>query len=294
MSNNTPPRNDLTIIVVNYNGRRWLEQLLPSLEAHFLNLTRLKVEVVVVDNASADDSLTLLKQWPWVTVMASPENGGFAKGNNVVLQSCTSPYVLLLNSDTTLPTGEANLDLLIAYMEEQPNVAVVTPRLVMSDGKLDPACHRGEPTPWASLTYFLGLERLFPRSRCFGRYHQGWKDLHRVHQVDACSGATMVVRTAAVTTVGCMDERYFMYGEDLDWCRRFRDAGYSVVYHPGATIIHHKYKSGLESAAADNRKTTKAWFYLSMQVYFDTYYPSKRFGLFRLLLKAYVALKSLK
>ena len=100
----------------------------------------------------------------------------------------------------------------------------------------------------------------------------------------------MMVRKAAIDQVGLLDEQFFMYGEDLDWCRRFREAGFSLIYHPGVTVVHHKYKSGLNGASADTRQTTKAWFYKAMLLYYDKHSRSKR-GLFRAMLGLYVKLK---
>jgi len=127
-------------------------------------------------------------------------------------------------------------------MDANPNVAVTTPKVLLASGKLDPASHRGEPTPWASLSYFSGLAKAFPKSKLFAQYHQTYQSLDQVHPIDACSGAAMMVRTAAMEKVGYLDERFFMYAEDLDWCKRFRDHGYQVIYIPEATVVHHKYK----------------------------------------------------
>lgn len=285
------PQYDLTIIVVNYNGKHWLERLMPELQALVLQPGAFRCEVVLVDNGSTDSSLSAPEQWPWVRVIASPTNLGFAAGNNLALQTCNSKYVFLLNSDTSL-SSEANLETLIEYMDQHPLVGVLTPNVMLSNDRLDPACHRGEPTPWASITYLIGLERLFPRSRCLGSYHQGWKDTRTVHAIDACSGAAMMVRTSAMQTVGLLDERFFMYAEDLDWCRRFREAGFQVVFHPGVTIIHHKYQSGIEGASSKTRVSTRTWFYETMLQYYDKYHPNGKRGLFRLALKAFIRLKT--
>jgi GT2 family glycosyltransferase len=116
------------------------------------------------------------------------------------------------------------------------------------------------------------LSRLFPRSRCLAAYHQGWKDLNEIHDIDACSGAALLVRTACLSKVGYLDERFFMYGEDLDWCRRFREAGYRVVYYPNMVLIHHKYQSGLAGHQQQLRSTTRYYFYDSMLAYYEKYY----------------------
>lgn len=287
MNDSSTPRFDLSVVVVNYNGRTWLEGLLPDLERYVLRQSRFRVEVVVVDNASTDDSLALLETHSWLRLIRSDVNGGFAYGNNLAIKTINSRYVCLLNSDTNLPD---TLDVLVEYLDSDPCVGVVTPRIITTDGSLDKACHRGEPTPWASLTYMVGLERLFPRSGWFGQYHQGWEDLSTIHPIGACTGAAMMVRMAAINQVGLLDERFFMYGEDLDWCRRFREAGFGLIYHPDVTVVHHKYKSGLSGASASTRETTKAWFYKAMLLYYDKYNGGRR-GLFSALLRLFVALK---
>lgn len=288
MHTHTLPTFDLSIVVVNYNGRVWLEGLLPDLERYALRQSRFRVEVVVVDNASTDDSLDLLEHQHWLRLIRSATNGGFAYGNNLALSTIQSRHVCLLNSDTNLPDS---LDELVSYLDNSPQVGVVTPRIVTGDGSLDPACHRGEPTPWASFTYLCGLEKCFPRSRWLGQYHQGWQDLSTIHPVDACTGAAMVVRSSAMEQVGLLDERFFMYGEDLDWCRRFREAGYQIVYHPGVTVVHHKYQSGMKGGNAHTQQVTRRWFYQSMLLYFDKHYKGKR-PVFRALLKLYIKLVS--
>jgi GT2 family glycosyltransferase len=140
---------------------------------------------------------------------------------------------------------------------------------VLESGALDPACHRGEPTLWASLAYFLKLERLFPRSKVFGQYHMGWLDMHVAHQIAACSGAAMLVRTAAIRQVGIFDEQFFMYAEDLDWCRRFREANWQVWYVPQASVTHIKYQSGLAKPNTTNISQTRHYFYQTMLQYFE-------------------------
>lgn len=281
---------DLTLIVVNYNGQYWLKRLMPEVQAYLLQPSSLRCEVIVVDNGSTDHSLEILKQWPWVHVIASPTNNGFACANNLALQTCHSRYAFLLNTDTSL-FGQAQLDTLVEYMDQHQQVAVITPKVDLSDGSLDSACHRGEPTPWASFTYMTGLERLFPQSRWFGSYHQGWKDTNTIHPIDACSGAAMLVRTSAIQTVGLMDERFFMYAEDLDWCRRFREAGFHIIFHPGVTIIHHKYQSGLEGTSNETRVSTRSWFYETMLLYYDKYHPDGQKTLFRWVLKTFIRIK---
>ena len=232
----------------------------------------------------------LKEEYPFVKVIETGENVGFAGGNNVALKNIEARYAMLLNSDLEFKEN-SNLDILIEYMDQHDEVGVITPRTHFVNGDLDPACHRGEPTIWASLTYFLKLEKLFPHSKIFAQYHQSYKDYDSIHTIDACSGATMMVRTSAMKKVGYLDERFFMYAEDLDWSRRFREAGYQVVYHPEVEIIHHKYKSGLKSSSKKIAKTTNRYFYNTMLQYYDKHYADQYPAFLRTWLKYYLAAK---
>ena len=230
------------------------------------------------------------QQFRWVEVLPLDQNLGYAAGNNVALKKVSSPYVMLLNSDVEC-TPESRLDELVAFLQTHSEAGIVTPRIEFTDGRVDLACHRGEPTPWTSLTYFLGLEKAFPRVKQLAGYHQLYKDLSVIHQVDACSGAAMVVRTSALQKVGFLDDRFFMYAEDLDWCRRFREAGYQVVYYPLVKIIHHKYKSGLSSTSAQTASKTQAHFYDTMLQYYDKHYATSYPGWVRKLIQTVVTIK---
>jgi len=142
------------------------------------------------------------------------------------------------------------------------------------------------------LTYFAKLEKLFPKIKLFAHYHQTYKDLNTIHQIDACSGAAMMVRNSAIKKVGLLDEMFFMYAEDLDWCKRFRDVGYQVIFYPKVKIIHHKYKSGIKSS---NRKTslmTRRYFYKTMLQYYDKYYQNKYPKFIRKILEYFILIKT--
>ena len=283
---------DLSIIILNYNGLFWLKKLLPTIDKFYLKKTKYRVEVIVVDNDSQDDSVQFLKKnFTWVKVIESGQNGGFAFGNNVALRQTQARYVMLLNSDTEFIADKSNLDILIDYLDKHKKVAVLGPRLTLSNGRLDPASHRGEPHPWAAFTYFVGLEKLFPRSKFLAHYHLGHLDLDTIHPVEAVSGAAMMVKHSAINKVGLLDENFFMYGEDLDWCRRFRDANYQVVFHPQVIIIHHKYKSGIKSVNKKTAKKTNSFFYNAMLTYYDKYYGPKYPHFLRRILRSYIFVK---
>lgn len=284
-------KTDLTLLILNYNSQFWLKKTLETLKKYYLDHTSYSVEVVVVDNNSSDDSLQMLKSsFRWVTIEALDENVGFAAGNNVWLKKATSTYTMLLNSDLEF-TPDSNLDVLIAYMDAHPHVGVISPRLELPDGQVDPACHRGEPTLWASFTYFAKLEAIFPQSKKFGQYHQLFKDLLSIHEIDAVSGAAMLVRQSALKKVGYLDEQFFMYAEDIDWCRRFREQGHKIIYNPEVRIIHHKYKSGIKSSSKQIASQTNRHFYDTMLQYYDKYYRDQNPRWLRSFIKYILAIK---
>lgn len=285
------PQIDLTLIILTYNSQFWLKKTLSTLKDFYLDKTKYTVKTIVVDNNSSDETMPMVRRsFRWVETIELPGNLGFAAGNNVALKKIESRYVMLLNSDMEL-TPDSNLDTLIEYMDQHDRVGIVSPRVEFTNGKIDPASHRGEPTPWAAITYFTKLESLFPQSRTFGQYHQFYKDLTSVHPIEACSGAAMMVRNDAIKKVGLLDERFFMYAEDLDWCRRFREAGYAIIYNPEVKIIHHKYKSGIKSASKKIATQTNKHFYDTMLQYYDKYYKNKYPGIVRSLIKYLVTIK---
>jgi len=282
---------DLSIIILNFNGLQWLEKLLPSLKDHYLSKTNFQVEIVVVDNASTDESVDFLKTFDWIRIIESEHNGGFAYGNNLALKNNRAKYVMLLNSDTEFTDEDSNLDRLIEYMDTHETVGIITPKVELTDGQPDRACHRGEPTPWAAFTYFMGLEKTFPKSTFFAKYHQSYKNLKEIHPIDACTGAAMLVRSSALEKVGLLDERFFMYAEDVDWCKRFRESGYEIIYDPEVKIIHHKYKSGMGNSSKTAKKNATYWFYETMLQYYDKHYRNQYPGIFRYLLKLFISFK---
>jgi GT2 family glycosyltransferase len=282
---------ELEIIIVSFNSQFWLKKTLSTLQEKFLSKTKLQVQTTVVDNGSTDNSLTILsKEFPWTTVIPLTENKGFAVANNTAIARSNAEYILLLNSDVEC-TDLSTFDDLISYLKNHPKVGAITPRIEFSTGELDPSCHRGEPTLWASFTYFFSLEKLFPTSTFFGQYHQGYKDLSRVHEIDACSGAAIIVPQTVIKKVGMLDERFFMYAEDLDWCRRFRDAGYSVIFYPEVRVIHHKYKSGIRNTSKSIARKTRRHFYDTMLQYYDKHHSKNYPQFVRAIIKYFIVLK---
>lgn len=282
---------DLEIIILTYDSQFWLKKTLESLDEFYLQRTKKNVLVTVVDNASTDETIQMLKTtFPWVRLLQQQNNAGFATGNNRALKSSKAEYVLLLNSDVE-STQNTQFDILIDFMDTHANVACITPKIVFTSGAIDPACHRGEPTLWASLTYFTGIEKIFSKSPLFSQYHQWYKNLDTIHTIDACSGAAMLLRRSVLDSVGYLDERFFMYAEDLDLCKRLRDAGHLITYHPQVSVIHHKYKSGIKGSSKKIARITRRHFYDTMLQYYDKHYKEKYPSIVRVGIKIFTVFK---
>jgi GT2 family glycosyltransferase len=285
------PQTKLSFVILNYNSQFWLKKTLSSLKEHYLDSTRTKIETIVVDNASQDASVSMIKEeFSWVKLMELDQNYGYAAGNNQSLKQIDAEYVMLLNNDVEF-TAQSKIDEMLVVMDEHDQVAVATPKVMLANDELDWACHRGEPTPWAAFCYFLGLDKLFPNCKLFGQYHQTYKDLSQPHEIDACTGAAMLVRTKYMHEIGYLDERFFMYAEDLDWCKRFRDAGYKIIYLPQAEIVHHKYKSGIKTESNITSIQAKRHFYDTMLQYYDKHYRDQYPGFIRWLARLFIFIK---
>lgn len=255
---------DLSIVIVSYNTQELLRTRLKTLQG----------AVIVVDNASGDGSYEMVKkEFSGVDLIKNRQNVGFARANNQGIQRAKSKYVLLLNTDCEA-THRAITESL-KFLDSHPEVGCMSCKLVLSDGTIDPACHRGFPSPWASLTYFLGLEKLFPASRIFGQYHQGYKPMGEIHDVDCISGAFFLVRREVIDEVGLLDEAFFMYGEDIDWCFRIRKAGYRIQFYPHVSVVHKKHQSGLAHADSQLRLNTQKHFYDAMKLFYDKHYRKR-------------------
>lgn len=239
---------DLSIVIPSYNTKELLEDCLQSIKEA---KTKVSLEIIVVDNASSDSSIEMVrKKFGEVIVIENRVNKGFAQAVNQGWKKAKGKYILFLNSDTVVKNE--SLDLLVNYARNNPEVGAVSGKLTLRDGKIDPDAHRGFPTPWSSLTFFLGFEKLLPKSRLFAQYHQGWKDRHTIHEIDSGAGALLLVPKRILEELKGWDERYFFYGEDIDLCYRIKQKGYKVVFHPGTEVVHYKgASSGLRRESKD-------------------------------------------
>ena len=275
---------DLSIIIVNYKTKALTLQTLDSVFK--AKSPPGKFEVILIDNHSQDDTpQAVRKKFPQVKLILSQKNLGFAGGNNLGLRQAKGRYLLLLNSDTIIQPD--TLIKMVKFMDKHSQVGLATCRVELANGKIDPASHRGFPTPWAALTYYSGLAKLFPQSKLFSQYHQGWKNLNQTHQIDTPSGAFFFLPKKVLRQVGLLDETFFMYGEDIDMAYRIKQAGWQIVYTPITKITHLKGASGLKKQQANKLtskakqqrlKTTKA-FFDAMKIFYHKHYRAKYFFL---------------
>jgi GT2 family glycosyltransferase len=281
---------DLAIVIVSYNVCELLRRCLQSVRASQGAIT---YAVCVVDNASSDDSVAMVRaEFPDVRLIANRENVGYPAANNQGLRllgvasekSGGWPrYCLLLNPDTEVPP-EAFAEM-IGFLDSHPDVGVAGPKLIKPDGKLDLACRRSFPTPSVSFYRMIGFSRLFPKSSRFGRYNMTFLDEDEPAEVDSVVGAFMMVRMDAVKSTGLLDERFWMYGEDLDWAKRMKDADWKVMYYPEVTVLHVKRASSRGSKRAQNE------FYRAMLIFYYKHYYSDTPRMLHWLILLAIALK---
>lgn len=224
----------LSVLIVNWNTRELLRACLQSLRRYPPSEP---MEVWVLDNASHDGSAEMVRsEFPEVHLVASERNLGYAAGNNLLLQKARGEYLLLLNPDTEVTEGA--LDTAVQYMRENPDVAALGAKLIHPDGRVQRSV-RGFPEPEAVLWEYLGLARLFPRSRRFGAYRMTWFTYDHIAEVDQPMGTFLMLSRRAVRAVGRMDERFPIFFNEVDWCYRAKRKGLKIVFHPGVVIIHH-------------------------------------------------------
>jgi GT2 family glycosyltransferase len=233
-------KKNLSICIVTYNARDWLVGCLDSIQE---NTQLTSLEIIVVDNGSEDGIEELLERdYPQVVFIGNKSNQGYTRPMNQGLQAAHGEYLMQLNPDTkVLPGG---IDKLVSYMEGNPKIGICGPKVLNRDGTFQKQCRRGEPRPVAMISYFLRLSRLFPNSKFFGGYLLEYEDEDATIEVDALSGSCMLIRRQVIEEIGYLDEQFFAYQEDTDFCSRARQAGWKVYYYPGAQIIHYGGQGG--------------------------------------------------
>jgi len=270
----------LSIVIVNYNVKYFLEQCLLSIQSSNVDF---KIETIVVDNNSSDGSVDYLKpKFPWISFIENKDNPGFSKANNQAMRIAQGDYILILNPDTVL--GENVLRDSCSFMDTNISAGAIGVKMINGYGEFLAESKRGLPTPWASFCKIFGLAKLFPESSFFGQYHLKYLDENAVHEVDILAGAFMLIRKSALDKTGLFDESFFMYGEDIDLSYRIIKAGFKNYYLP-VKIIHYKG----ESTKKGDMKYVKA-FYLSMYIFFKKHFPN--YGkLYSLFIKAGISVR---
>ena len=223
-----------SIIIVTWNGKNVVAQCLDSLRQYAGDPA---TEVIVVDNASTDGTLEMIReQYQYVKLIANAANLGFARANNIGIEQCSGRYVCLVNSDVVVPEG--CIEQAIEYMKRDPAIGMLGPKMRLPDGTIGQSC-MGLPTVWNSFCRAFALDTLPVGKKLFGGYLRTDFDYDRTEDVDVLTGWFWIVTREALNQVGNLDERYFMYGEDIDWCKRFHQAGWRVVFYQDVEAIHH-------------------------------------------------------
>lgn len=272
----------LSIIIVSYNVKYYLEQCLRSVERA---TTQMPVQIWVVDNASTDGTLEYLRpRFPHVHFIANQDNRGFSAANNQAIRLSTSQYVLLLNPDTIV--GEDVLQGCMDFLDAHPQTGATGVRMLNADGSFAPESRRGVPTPFTSFCKMSGLCRLFPRSKVFGRYYMRYLDVEQPNEIDIISGAFIMIRRQALDEIGLLDERFFMYGEDVDLSYRLLQGGWQNWYLP-LSILHYKGESTVKSSFRYVHI-----FYNAMLIFFNKHY-GRRYRLLGILIRMAVYVRAL-
>jgi GT2 family glycosyltransferase len=228
---------EISVVIVGWNAKHYLELCLDSLAKA---PPRRSMEVLVVDNASTDGSVEMIEsKFPWVKLIKSPENLGFSRGNNVAIRQALGRCIALVNPDVIVFPG--CLDALADFLDQNPKVGNVGPRVLNPDMSMQSTCRRF-PTLWNNFCSASGLSSKLKNSRFFAGEHMFYFQHDRTLAVDVIVGCFSFIRREAFDSVGLLDEDLFMYGDDVDWCRRARNAGWEVVFYPGAQAIHDRGK----------------------------------------------------
>jgi GT2 family glycosyltransferase len=273
------PQDEMRVgaVIVGYHRYDLLDRCLAALKNGSLPPAR----IVVVDNDSDEALLAeLVLRHPDCEFIANSENPGYARACNQGRSRCDEPLLLFINPDVEV--DRASLKECASRLTEDKSRGIVTARLTLPDGSLDHACHRGFPTPWAAMAYYLKLHRLWPNRPVVGRYTLSWLDTASPHDIDACSGAFLLIRADVLDLVDGWDERYWFYAEDLDLCYRVRQAGFRVRYDSTANALHLKSATSgfrrdrrlLTPAERAHRARVKMETVASHRLFFETHYSA--------------------
>lgn len=255
---------DLSVIIVNYNTKDLTKKCLLSV---FASKTNYKFEVIVADNGSTDGSIEMIRsEFPQVQLIENHANLGFSKGNNVAIRKSRGRMVLLLNTDTEILPD--TLDVCIRYMDSHADVGIMGCKVLLPDGSLHEASRRRFPNPANAFLRLFGFRR-------FSNYNFRDVSVNEELEVDSVVGAFMLIKKEVIDKIGLLDEEFFMYGEDLDFCFRAKQAGYKVMYYPGTQITHYLYGSSKSVAFR-----SVSWAHEAMRIFYRKHYAQEHSAFF--------------
>lgn len=273
----------LSVIIVNYNVKHFIEQCLFSV---FKAAEALPCEIFVVDNNSVDGSTTLIKEkFPHVILIENKINTGFSVANNQAIKLAKGEFVLLLNPDTVVQ--EDTFFKIINFMEQTPDAGGLGVKMLDGQGNFAPESKRGLPTPEVAFYKMFGFSKLFPKSKKFGKYHLSYLDENDIHSVDVLSGAFMLIRKSVLDKIGYLDETFFMYGEDIDLSYRITKSGFKNYYFPKTQIIHYKGESTKRSSL-----NYVIIFYNAMAIFSKKHFSGSNAFVFNILIRFAILLKA--
>ena len=274
---------NLSVIIVNYNVVHELAQCLESVRTALQNIDG---EVFIIDNNSSDNSCEIIRdKFPWATLIANNENVGFAKANNQAIRLASGEYILLLNPDTIVESD--SFTKMLAFMDAHPDGGGLGVKMLDGNGKFLPESKRGIPTPFTAFCKLFGLWRLAPKSDKLNHYYLGALPNDQTAEIEILAGACMLIRKSVLDTIGLLDERYFLYGEDVDISYRILQAGYKNYYFPETHITHFKGRSTQKY----KHKSIIA-FYQSMKIFSDQYMGTNRHTPWALLIKCGIYIRA--
>ncbi len=274
----------VSVVVVNYNVKEYLEQLLLSLQRALANFAH---EIWVVDNNSVDGSVAhIRRRFPEVKLIENKQNLGFAKANNLALRQAKGDFIVIINPDTVVQ--EDTFEKLISFFNSHPDAGAATCKIINPDGSFSVDCRHSIPTPLIAFWKVVGLSKLFPQSRVFAKYNLTYLDPNQTYPVPAISGSFMMFRREVIDQVGLFDERFFMYCEDIDLCHRINLAGFKIYYVPTSQIIHYKGES-----TKKNNLDYVVTFNKALYKFFRKYYAQRSVFLFRWLITLGIILRGM-
>ena len=275
---------DLSVIIVNYNVKYFLENTIRSVNE---SVKGMEYEIIVVDNASRDGSPEYIREkFPEIKYIYNESNLGFARANNQGLRIAKGDFILILNPDTIVK--EKSISKMIGYLKDNPRTGLATCKIIGPEGQIDASCHRSFPTIWNSFCHLSGLSSVFPNSKMFASYNLSYLNDDSIAEVDAVSGSFMLLRKEIIDKGVLMPEEYFMYGEDIDFCYQIKMQGYKIEYVPIADVIHYRG----QSSKKDKIKLRK-YFFDSMKIFVNKNYTSKYSFFFKFILDIAIMLSFL-